>query len=55
MTTEKATLTIAEFSTLLSEHPAAAPEIKAFGQLATIQTPAQVEEAISEAMSWGWH
>jgi len=54
MKTEK-TLTIEEFSALLTDQPEAAPEIKAFGQLANIETPRQVEQAIDSALAWGWN
>ena len=52
--TEKATLTIEEFSALLDSKPEATPEIKAFGKLASIASPAKVEEAIDSALGWGW-
>ena len=52
--TDKATLTIEEFSTLLATKPESTPEISAFGQLRTIASPAKVEEAIDTALGWGW-
>ena len=52
--TEKATLTIEEFSTLLDSKPESTPEIKAFGRLTTIASPAKVEQAIDSALGWGW-
>lgn len=53
--TEKATLTIEEFSTLLTSKPESTPEINAFGQLTTIASPAKVEQAIDSALGWGWY
>jgi hypothetical protein len=53
--TDKATLTIEEFSTLLATKPETTPEISAFGQLRTIETPATVGEALIPASAWGWH
>ena len=52
--TDKATLTIEEFSSLLAATPESTPEIKAFGRLTTIASPAKVEEAIDTATAWGW-
>ena len=52
--TVKDTLTIEEFSMQLANQPQSSPEIKAFGQLSTIASPAKVEEAITPATSWGW-
>ncbi len=52
--TEKATLTIEEFSTLLDSQPESTPEVKAFGQLASITSAAKVEQAIDSPLSWGW-
>ena len=53
--TNKATLTIEEFSSLLAATPESTPEIKAFGQLRTIESPAKVGEALIPAGAWGWH
>ena len=52
--TDKATLTIEEFSTLLDSKRESTPEIKAFGRLTTIASPAKVEQAIDAAAGWGW-
>ncbi len=52
--TDKATLTIEEFSTLLDSKPESTAEIKAFGRLTTIASPAKVEQAIDSALAWGW-
>jgi hypothetical protein len=52
--TEKATLTIEEFSTLLDSQRESTPEIKAFGRLTAIASPAKVEEAIDSPLTWGW-
>ena len=52
--TVKDTLTIEEFSAQLANQPESTPEIKAFGQLTTIASPAKVEEAIDVAAVWGW-
>ena len=52
--TAKDTLTIEEFSTQLANQPQSTPEIKAFGQLTAIASPAKVEEAIDTAAIWGW-
>lgn len=54
MSADKNVLTIDEFSALLATQPEATPEIKAFGQLAAIASPAKVEQAIDAAASWGW-
>jgi len=51
---EKATLTIEEFSALLDSKPESTPEIKAFSQLTSIGSPAKVEQAIDIALGWGW-
>ena len=51
---EKATLTIEEFSALLDSQPESTPEIKAFERLTTIASPAKVEQAIDSALGWGW-
>ena len=53
--TDKATLTIEEFSALLDSKPESTPEIQAFGRLTTIASPAKVEQAIDSALSWGWN
>jgi len=52
--TEKATLTIEDFSTQLDSQRESTQEIKAFSQLTSIGSPAKVEEAIDSAMGWGW-
>lgn len=54
MSADKNVLTIDEFSALLATKPEATPEIKAFGQLAGIESPAKVEKAIEVAAGWGW-
>ena len=53
--TQKTTLTIEEFSAMLNNQPKSTPEIRAFGQLTTIASPAKVEEAIDTSLSWGWY
>ena len=52
--TEKATLTIEEFSALLDSKRESTQEIKAFEQLTAIASPAKVEQAINSALGWGW-
>ncbi len=54
MKNEKTPLTIEEFSAQLGNQRESTPEIKAFGQLATIESPVKVEQAIDGALSWGW-
>jgi hypothetical protein len=52
--TVKTNLTIEEFSAQLADQPHTTPEVKAFGQLTTIASPAKVEQAVTPAGSWGW-
>ena len=52
--TAKDTLTIEEFSAQLANQPQSSPEIKAFGQLTVIASPAKVEAALPTGGSWGW-
>jgi hypothetical protein len=54
MTTDKAPVTIEEFSALLADRLESTPEIQPFAQLATIESPAKVGEALTEAGTWGW-
>lgn len=54
MSADKNLLTIDEFSAMLATKPAATPEVKAFEQLAKIESPAKVEQAIDSALTWGW-
>ena len=54
MKTEKSSMTIQEFSAQFANSPESTPEIQAFGRLATIASPAKVEEAISPSLAWGW-
>ncbi|MCC7358069.1 MAG: hypothetical protein IT317_01230 [Anaerolineales bacterium] len=53
MSADRNTLSIEEFSTQFSQ-PQATPEVQAFSQLAQIETPAQVQQAIDVATTWGW-
>jgi hypothetical protein len=52
--TQKETVTIEEFSAMLNNQPKSTPEIRAFGKLANIASPAKVEEAIDTSLTWGW-
>lgn len=54
MSADKNLLTINEFSAMLATKPEATAEVKAFEQLATIDSPAKVEQAIDAALAWGW-
>ena len=54
MSADKNILTIDEFSAMLASKPEATPEVKAFEQLTTIESPAKVEQAIDAALAWGW-
>ena len=54
MSADKNVLTIDEFSAMLANQPEATPEVKAFEQLTTIESPAKVAKAIDAAAFWGW-
>jgi hypothetical protein len=54
MSADRNTLTIEDFAAQMAT-PEATPEVKAFEQLATIEDPTEVSNAISAALTWGWY